>query len=116
MTASGKFGGDSNSSSTPKCNAGSRSIAPCVSRRLAAYPAIMFGSGAVRDAIYEDIMAKGYDHERHTFVQYYGTDALDAANLIMPLVLFISPTDPRYARYPRPDHGGTGLRQPRLPL
>ena len=26
---------------------------------------------------------------------YYGTDALDAANLIMPLVFFISPTDPR---------------------
>ena len=25
----------------------------------------------------------------------FGTDALDAANLIMPLVFFISPTDPR---------------------
>ena len=28
-------------------------------------------------------------------MQYFGTDALDAANLIMPLVFFISPTDPR---------------------
>ena len=31
-------------------------------------------------------------------MQYYGTDALDAANLIMPLVFFISPTDPRMRR------------------
>ena len=29
------------------------------------------------------------------FVQHFGTDALDAANLIMPLVHFLSPTDPR---------------------
>ena len=28
-------------------------------------------------------------------MQYFGTDALDAANLIMPLVFFISPNDPR---------------------
>ena len=40
-------------------------------------------------------MTHGWDAERRTFVQYFGTDALDAANLIMPLVFFISPTDPR---------------------
>jgi GH15 family glucan-1,4-alpha-glucosidase len=28
-------------------------------------------------------------------VQHFGTEALDASNLIMPLVFFISPTDPR---------------------
>jgi GH15 family glucan-1,4-alpha-glucosidase len=48
-----------------------------------------------RDAIYERIMARGYDPIRKTFVQYFGTDALDASNLLMPLLLFIAPTDPR---------------------
>ena len=40
-------------------------------------------------------MARGWDEKRGTFVQHFGTDALDAANLIMPLVFFISPSDPR---------------------
>ncbi|MCH8333237.1 glycoside hydrolase family 15 protein [Candidatus Sumerlaeota bacterium] len=48
-----------------------------------------------RDRIYETIMTKGWDSKRKTFVQYFGTDAVDASNLLMPLVLFISPTDPR---------------------
>jgi GH15 family glucan-1,4-alpha-glucosidase len=50
---------------------------------------------STRDAIYEEIMAKGWNTEKKSFVQHYGTDALDASNLIMPLVLFISPNDPR---------------------
>ena len=50
---------------------------------------------AARDAIYEAIMAKGWSDERKTFVQSFGSDALDASNLIMPLVFFMSPTDPR---------------------
>jgi GH15 family glucan-1,4-alpha-glucosidase len=50
---------------------------------------------AERDRIYEAVMTRGWDAKRRTFVQYFGTDALDAANLIMPLVFFISPTDPR---------------------
>jgi GH15 family glucan-1,4-alpha-glucosidase len=48
-----------------------------------------------RDRIYETIMEKGWDAKRRTFVQYFGSDAIDASNLLMPLVLFISPTDPR---------------------
>jgi GH15 family glucan-1,4-alpha-glucosidase len=48
-----------------------------------------------RDRIYEAVMKHGWDAKRGTFVQYFGTDALDAANLIMPLMFFISPTDPR---------------------
>jgi GH15 family glucan-1,4-alpha-glucosidase len=50
---------------------------------------------AERDRIYEAVMTRGWDAKRRTFVQYFGADALDAANLIMPLVFFISPTDPR---------------------
>jgi GH15 family glucan-1,4-alpha-glucosidase len=50
---------------------------------------------AVRDAIFEDIMDKGFSTERGAFIQAYGRDALDAANLLMPLVFFLSPVDPR---------------------
>jgi GH15 family glucan-1,4-alpha-glucosidase len=49
----------------------------------------------VRDQIYEDIMARGWSEERQAFVQHYDCDTLDAATLIMPLVFFVSPTDPR---------------------
>ena len=49
----------------------------------------------VRDTIYEEIMAKGWSETRGAFVQAYGSDALDAATLIMPLVFFLSPGDPR---------------------
>jgi GH15 family glucan-1,4-alpha-glucosidase len=48
-----------------------------------------------RDTIYEEIMTKGWNAERGYFVQSYGSDALDASNLLMPLVNFISPRDPR---------------------
>ena len=49
----------------------------------------------VRDAIYEDILAKGWNAEKHAFVQHYDSNALDAACLVMPLVFFMAPTDPR---------------------
>jgi len=48
-----------------------------------------------RDEIYEEILTKGWNEERQAFVQHYDSDALDAANLIMPLVFFMAPTDPR---------------------
>jgi GH15 family glucan-1,4-alpha-glucosidase len=48
-----------------------------------------------RDQIYEEIMTQGWNPQRQTFVQHYGSDAVDAANLLMPLVFFLSPTDPR---------------------
>ncbi len=49
----------------------------------------------VRDQIYEEILSKGWSRKRQAFVQAYGSDTLDASSLIMPLVLFMSPTDPR---------------------
>lgn len=49
----------------------------------------------VRDEIYEEIMEKGWNEERQAFVQSYGSDTLDASNLMMPLVFLLSPTDPR---------------------
>jgi GH15 family glucan-1,4-alpha-glucosidase len=50
---------------------------------------------AVRNEIYEDIMKNGWDPERKSFVQSYGSSALDASLLLMPLVFFTAPNDPR---------------------
>ncbi len=50
----------------------------------------------VRDQIYGQIMDRGWHKERKAFVQHYETDVLDASLLMMPLVKFIAPTDPRW--------------------
>jgi GH15 family glucan-1,4-alpha-glucosidase len=50
----------------------------------------------VRDAIYRDIFENFWDPERQAFVQHKGSKRLDAASLLMPLVKFIAPTDPRW--------------------
>jgi GH15 family glucan-1,4-alpha-glucosidase len=66
--------------------------------RLAAkrsFPADVDRWRKCRDAIYQEVMAKGWSKKRQAFVQAYGSDKLDAANLIMPLVFFVSPTDPK---------------------
>ena len=49
----------------------------------------------VRDAIYEEVMAKGWDPRRQAFMQAYGSNVLDASSLLMPLVFFMAPNDPR---------------------
>ena len=49
----------------------------------------------VRATIREDVLTRGYDSERGAFVQAYGSRALDASNLMLPLVGFIRPCDPR---------------------
>lgn len=49
----------------------------------------------IRDTIYQDIMQHGWSEEVQAFVQSYGSDTLDAANLLMPLVFFVSPKDQR---------------------
>jgi GH15 family glucan-1,4-alpha-glucosidase len=49
----------------------------------------------IRDEIYEEVMTKGWDARRHAFVQAYGSESLDASTLLMPLVFFMAPNDPR---------------------
>jgi GH15 family glucan-1,4-alpha-glucosidase len=49
----------------------------------------------LRDAIAADIHANGFSATRNSFVQHYGSEELDASLLMMPLVGFISPHDPR---------------------
>jgi GH15 family glucan-1,4-alpha-glucosidase len=50
----------------------------------------------VRNTIYEEIQTRGWNKKRQAFVQHYGSETLDASVLIMPLVFFMSPTDPRF--------------------
>jgi GH15 family glucan-1,4-alpha-glucosidase len=48
-----------------------------------------------RDQIYEQVLQKGWNSKRGAFVQHYGGKVLDASCLTMPLVFFMSPTDPK---------------------
>jgi GH15 family glucan-1,4-alpha-glucosidase len=50
---------------------------------------------AVRQEIRRDILDHGWHPGRQAFVQHYGSTALDASNLLLPLVGFLPPTDPR---------------------
>lgn len=50
---------------------------------------------AIRDEIKNEVLEKGYDPVRKTFTQYYGSTTLDASVLMIPLVGFLPPTDPR---------------------
>jgi GH15 family glucan-1,4-alpha-glucosidase len=49
-----------------------------------------------RDTIYRDIFERLWDPVRRGFVQHPGAATFDAAALLMPLVRFVSPTDPRW--------------------
>lgn len=49
-----------------------------------------------RDAIYNQIMERGWNSTRNAFVQHYDTKVLDASLLRMPKVGFISPSDPMW--------------------
>jgi GH15 family glucan-1,4-alpha-glucosidase len=49
-----------------------------------------------RDAIYRQIMRRGWSERLRAFVQHFDDDVLDASVLMMPLTKFISPTDPKW--------------------
>ena len=49
----------------------------------------------LRDEIKEDILTRGYDPDRGTFTQYYGSRELDAALLMVPIVGFLPADDER---------------------
>jgi GH15 family glucan-1,4-alpha-glucosidase len=48
-----------------------------------------------RNKIYMAIMQEGWNGKKGAFTQYFGSDACDASLLMMPLMLFVSPKDPR---------------------
>src|SRR3954468_10774265 len=49
----------------------------------------------VRDEIHAEVCERGYDSERNTFTQYYGSKELDASVLNIPIVGFLPGTDER---------------------
>lgn len=50
---------------------------------------------AIRDEIHAEVCAKGWDDERSTFTQSYGSKDLDSSLLMIPMVGFLPPGDPR---------------------
>ena len=79
-------------------------------------PAAVARWTAERDAIYNQIMDKGWSAEREAFVQQYGENVLDASLLKMSQVGFVAPSDPHVAVDAARDGHGAGLRQPGVPV
>lgn len=50
---------------------------------------------STRDEIHDEILERGFDADRGTFTQYYGSDELDASVLLIPIVGFLRGDDPR---------------------
>ncbi|MFD7814549.1 glycoside hydrolase family 15 protein [Streptomyces sp. NPDC059785] len=53
------------------------------------------GWRAMRDEVHREVCEKGYDPERNTFTQSYGSRELDASLLLIPRTGFLPPDDPR---------------------
>jgi GH15 family glucan-1,4-alpha-glucosidase len=49
-----------------------------------------------RDKIYDSIFRDFWDEKKQAFMQYPGSETVDASSLLMPLLRFISPKDPRW--------------------
>ncbi|MEU0942614.1 glycoside hydrolase family 15 protein [Streptomyces canus] len=49
---------------------------------------------AARDAVFRQIVDRGWSPKRRAFVQHYDADVLDASLLLMPRVGFLAPNDP----------------------
>jgi GH15 family glucan-1,4-alpha-glucosidase len=51
---------------------------------------------AARDDLYRSVFEEFWNPRREAFMQYPGAPGLDASCLLMPLLRFIAPTDPRW--------------------
>jgi GH15 family glucan-1,4-alpha-glucosidase len=60
------------------------------------FPAPLVRWHQVRDAIYKDVYENLWSPKLKAFVQHKGSSTVDASCLLMPLVKFIGPTDPRW--------------------
>jgi GH15 family glucan-1,4-alpha-glucosidase len=60
------------------------------------FPAPLARWLSVRDEIYTDIYRNFWSADLRSFVQYKGAQTVDASTLLMPLVKFSGPTDPRW--------------------
>jgi len=57
-------------------------------------PADLTRWARARDLVYEQVMRRGWNADRHAFTQHYSTKVLDSALLRMPMVGFVAPRDP----------------------
>ncbi|MGD1218273.1 glycoside hydrolase family 15 protein [Streptomyces krungchingensis] len=67
-------------------------------RALESEPALggdLEGWRAMRDEVHREVCERGFDPERNTFTQSYGSRELDASLLLIPRVGFLPPDDPR---------------------
>ncbi|GHH89284.1 glycoside hydrolase family 15 protein [Streptomyces capitiformicae] len=53
------------------------------------------GWRALREEIHHEVCERGFDADRNTFTQSYGSRELDASLLLIPVVGFLPPDDPR---------------------
>jgi GH15 family glucan-1,4-alpha-glucosidase len=60
------------------------------------FPAPLVRWHRVRDEIYKNIYQTFWNPKLKSFVQYQGARTVDAASLLLPLMKFVSPTDPRW--------------------
>jgi GH15 family glucan-1,4-alpha-glucosidase len=51
----------------------------------------------LRAAVHADVLQRGFDPDRNTFTQHYGSATVDASLLRLPLLGFLSAADPRMA-------------------
>ncbi len=63
------------------------------------FPAPLERWRRVRDKIYQVIYHKFWDEKLRAFVQYRGAKTVDASSLLMPMLKFISPKDPRWCSH-----------------
>ncbi len=59
------------------------------------FPADLKKWESTRTAIKDEVLEKGWNNKKRSFVQHYDTDALDASNLLIPLLGFLPFSDPR---------------------
>ena len=96
MTESGRYVADAVTSSIPKSWRGSQLTGSCLH-----YLARVWSRRPLerwirlRNDMHDEICRLGFSHEVNSFVQYYGSKELDASLLILPLVGFLPPEDPR---------------------
>ena len=84
--------------------------------RKRSFPAPLARWYEARDTIYRDIYERFWDATRRGFVQYPGAHTFDAAALLMPMVRFVSPTDPRWIATLQRHRAAAGERLTRLSL
>ncbi len=59
------------------------------------WPAPVEDWRTISNEIYRQIMTQGWSEKKHSFVQYYGSDAIDASSLLLTITKFIGAREPR---------------------